>query len=79
MPRIVDEFMRTLELLEIDSQSKTRHYTFCLLTTGDSIGRTMERFVKLMIEVKSGAALDLNAVDVGDNARILCRIAKEWT
>lgn len=63
VPRIVDELMRTLELLEMDSQSKTRHYTFCLLTTGDSIGRTMERFVKLMREVKSGAALDLNAVE----------------
>ena len=45
VPRIVSDFMQTLEFKEGDFQNKNSHYTFCLLTAGDSIGRTMERFV----------------------------------
>ena len=63
VPRIVMEFMRTLELHEADLQNNIGHYTFCLVTAGDTIGRTMERFVKLVKDVKSETPLTLNAVE----------------
>ena len=63
VPRIVSDFMRTLEFHEVDLQNKKGHYTFCLLTAGDTIGRTMERFARELKEVKSETTLELNAVE----------------
>lgn len=63
VPRIVSDFMRTLEFHEGDLQNKKGHYTFCLLTAGDTIGRTMERFARELKEVKSETTLELNAVE----------------
>ena len=63
VPRIVSDFMRTLEFHKGDLQNKKGHYTFCLLTAGDTIGRTMERFARELKEVKSETTLELNAVE----------------
>ena len=63
VPRIVSDFMQTLEFKEGNFQNKNSHYTFCLLTAGDSIGRTMERFVSELKEVKTESTLELNAVE----------------
>ena len=63
VPRIVSDFMRTLEFHEGNLQNKKGHYTFCLLTAGDTIGRTMERFARELKEVKSETTLELNAVE----------------
>ena len=63
VPRIVSDFMQTLEFKEGNFQNKNSHYTFCLLTAGDSIGRTMERFVSELKEVKTETTLELNAVE----------------
>ena len=63
VPRIVSDFMHTLEFHEGNLQNKKGHYTFCLLTAGDTIGRTMERFARELKEVKSETTLELNAVE----------------
>ena len=63
VPRIVSDFMHTLEFHEGNLQNKKGHYTFCLLTAGDTIGLTMERFARELKEVKSETTLELNAVE----------------
>lgn len=62
VPKIVVEFMQSLSLSEADKHATEEHYAFCLLTTGDSTGRTMERFVKLLGKIKSKNPIKLHAV-----------------
>lgn len=59
IPRILTEFLERLKVETIDNEA---HYSFCLLTTGDSIGRTMERFRSLFQKINTSCELRLSAV-----------------
>ncbi|WP_077195755.1 EFR1 family ferrodoxin [Prevotella ihumii] len=48
VPKIVEEFIHTLSFVQNNSKKVYPKKVFCLLTTGDSIGRTMERFLHLL-------------------------------
>lgn len=63
VPNIVKEFLTklTIKTLEEDT-SHVKHYCFCLVTAGDSIGKAMERFQQQIKSVAAGDSLSLNAV-----------------
>lgn len=45
-----------------EDTSHVKHYCFCLVTAGDSIGKAMERFQQQIKSVAAGDSLSLNAV-----------------
>lgn len=62
VPKIVIEFLQKLNFTGEVTDTKKPHYCFCLLTAGDTIGKTMERFRKQFAEIKSETALELHLV-----------------
>ena len=63
VPNIVKEFLTklTIKILGEDT-SHVKHYCFCLVTAGDSIGKAMERFQQQLKSVTVNDALSLKAV-----------------
>lgn len=63
VPNIVKEFLTKLTIKTLgEDTSHVKHYCFCLVTTGDSIGKAMERFQQQLKNVAVGDALSLKAV-----------------
>ena len=60
VPRIVEEF---LQKVEFNAATQQPSYCYCLVTAGDSIGKTMERFEKSLSDVHSGFSIQLNLVE----------------
>ena len=63
VPNIVKEFLTklTIKILGEDT-SHVKHYCFCLVTAGDTIGKAMERFQQQLKSVTVNDALSLKAV-----------------
>ena len=63
VPNIVKEFLTklTIKTLEEDT-SHVKHYCFCLVTAGDSIGKAIERFQQQIKSVAASDSLSLKAV-----------------
>ncbi|MCR5076993.1 MAG: EFR1 family ferrodoxin [Prevotella sp.] len=65
VPRIIREFLKKLTFVSNDidlSSACGRHYCFCMVTAGDSIGKAMERFRQQLSAVPAGQQLTLEAV-----------------
>ena len=63
VPNIVKEFLTKLTIKTLgEDTSHVKHYCFCLVTAGDSIGKAMERFLKQLRTVAVGDSLSLKAV-----------------
>ena len=63
VPRIIREFLDRLSFRTAeDGTGCTRHYCFCLVTAGDSIGKAMECFQRQLISIPAGQSLTLEAV-----------------
>ena len=63
VPNIVKEFLTKLTIkTQGEDNSHVKHYCFCLVTAGDSIGKAMERFQQQLKSVAAGDSLSLNAV-----------------
>ena len=63
VPNIVKEFLTKLTIKTLgEDTSHVKHYCFCLVTAGDSIGKAMERFQQQIKSVAAGDSLSLNAV-----------------
>lgn len=63
VPNIVKEFLTKLTIKTLgEDTSHVKHYCFCLVTAGDSIGKAMERFQQQLKNVAVGDALSLKAV-----------------
>ena len=60
---IVKEFLTKLTIKTLgEDTSHVKHYCFCLVTAGDSIGKAMERFQQQLKSVTVNDALSLKAV-----------------
>lgn len=63
VPHIIREFLDRLSFRTAeDGTDCTRHYCFCLVTAGDSIGKAMECFQRQLISIPAGQSLTLEAV-----------------
>ena len=63
VPNIVKEFLTKLTIKTLgEDTSHVKHYCFCLVTAGDSIGKAMERFQQQLKSVAAGDSLSLKAV-----------------
>ena len=63
VPNIVKEFLTKLTIKTLgEDTSHVKHYCFCLVTAGDTIGKAMERFQQQLKNVAVGDSLSLNAV-----------------
>ena len=63
VPNIVKEFLTKLTIkIQGEDTSHVKHYCFCLVTAGDSIGKAMERFQQQLKSVAAGDSLSLKAV-----------------
>ena len=63
VPNIVKEFLTKLTIKTLgEDTSHVKHYCFCLVTAGDSIGKAMDRFLKQLRTVAVGDSLSLKAV-----------------
>ena len=63
VPNIVKEFLTKLTIKTLgEDTSHVKHYCFCLVTAGDSIGKAMERFQQQLKNVTVNDALSLKAV-----------------
>ena len=63
VPNIVKEFLTKLTIKTLgEDTSHVKHYCFCLVTAGDTIGKAMERFQQQLKNVAVGDSLPLNAV-----------------
>lgn len=63
VPNIVKEFLTKLTIKTLgENTSHVKHYCFCLVTAGDSIGKAMERFQQQLKSVTVNDALSLKAV-----------------
>ena len=63
VPNIVKEFLTKLPIKTLgEDTSHVKHYCFCLVTAGDSIGKAMERFQQQLKSVAAGDSLSLKAV-----------------
>ena len=63
VPSIVKEFITKLTIKTLgEDTSHVKHYCFCLVTSGDSIGKAMERFQQQLKSVTVNDALSLKAV-----------------
>ena len=63
VPNIVNEFLTKLTIKTLgEDTSHVKHYCFCLVTAGDSIGKAMERFQQQLKSVTVNDALSLKAV-----------------
>ena len=63
VPNIVKEFLTKLTIKTLgEDTSHVKHYCFCLVTAGDSIGKAMERFQQQLKSVTVNGALSLKAV-----------------
>lgn len=63
VPSIVKEFITKLTIKTLgEDTSHVKHYCFCLITAGDSIGKAMERFQQQLKSVTVNDALSLKAV-----------------
>ena len=63
VPTIVKEFLTKLTIkTQGENTSHVKHYCFCLVTAGDSIGKAMERFQQQLKSVTVNDALSLKAV-----------------
>ena len=63
VPNIVKEFLTKLTIkTQGEDISHVKHYCFCLVTAGDSIGKAMERFQQQLKSVAAGDSLSLKAV-----------------
>jgi 4Fe-4S binding domain protein len=63
VPNIVKEFLTKLKIKTLgEDTSHIKHYCFCLVTAGDSIGKAMERFQQQLKSVTVNDALSLKAV-----------------
>ena len=63
VPNIVKEFLTKLTInTKGEDTSLGKHYCFCLVTAGDTIGKAMERFQQQLKNVAVGDSLSLNAV-----------------
>lgn len=63
VPNIVKEFLTKLTIkTQGEDTSHVKHYCFCLVTAGDSIGKAMERFQQQLKSVTVNDALSLKAV-----------------
>ena len=63
VPSIVKEFITKLTInTKGEDTSLGKHYCFCLVTAGDTIGKAMERFQQQLKNVAVGDSLSLNAV-----------------
>ncbi len=59
IPNIVTAF---LDKLKLTSTVCDECYSFCIVTAGDTIGRTMERFEKKFLKINTNRKLSLHAV-----------------
>ena len=63
VPNIVKEFITKLTIKTLgEDTSHVKHYCFCLVTAGDTIGKAMERFQQQLKSVTVNDALSLKAV-----------------
>jgi len=63
VPNIVKEFLIKLTIkTQGEDISHVKHYCFCLVTAGDSIGKAMERFQQQLKSVAVNDSLSLKAV-----------------
>ena len=63
VPNIVKEFLTKLTIKTLgEDTSHVKHYCFCLVTAGGSIGKAMERFQQQLKSVTVNDALSLKAV-----------------
>ena len=63
VPNIVKEFLTKLTIKTLgEDTSHVKHYCFCLVTAGDSIGKAMERFQQQLKSVAASDSLSLKAV-----------------
>ena len=63
VPNIVKEFLTKLTIKTLgEDTSHVKHYCFCLVTAGDTIGKAMERFQQQLKSVAASDSLSLNAV-----------------
>ena len=63
VPNIVKEFLTKLTIKTLgEDTSHVKHYCFCLVTAGDTIGKAMERFQQQLKSVTVNDALSLKAV-----------------
>ena len=63
VPSIVKEFITKLTIkTEAGDTPLVKHYCFCLVTAGDSIGKAMERFLQQLKSTTVGDSLSLEAV-----------------
>ena len=63
VPNIVKEFLTKLTIKTLgEDTSHVKHYCFCLVTAGDSIGKAMEHFQQQLKSVTVNDALSLKAV-----------------
>ena len=63
VPSIVKEFLTKLTIkTKGEDTSLAKHYCFCLVTAGDTIGKAMERFQQQLKNVTVNDALSLKAV-----------------
>ena len=63
VPNIVKEFLIKLTIkTQGEDTSHVKHYSFCLVTAGDSIGKAMERFQQQLKSVAVNDSLSLKAV-----------------
>ena len=63
VPNIVKEFLTKLTIKTLgEDTSHVKHYCFCLVTAGDSIGKAMERFQQQLKSVTVNDAQSLKAV-----------------
>ena len=63
VPNIVKEFLTKLTIKTLgEDTSHVKHYCFCLVTAGDSIGKAMERFQQHLKTAAVGDSLLLKAV-----------------
>ena len=63
VPNIVKEFLIKLTIkTQGEDTSHVKHYSFCLVTAGDSIGKAMERFQQQLKSITVNDALSLKAV-----------------
>lgn len=60
VPRIVGEFLKKVRL---HTAAPSSPYCYCLLTAGDSVGKTMERFRKSLSEIQADFNVQLSLVE----------------
>lgn len=63
VPSIVKDFLSKLSIkIKGEDSSIHKHTSFCLVTAGDSIGKAIERFQKMLNSVAVGNSMELKAV-----------------